>query len=87
MKKKYSFYSDPSHGWLKVSRKEVDKLCLTNRISRFSYVRGDSLYLEEDCDALLFTRCKEAMGEKVECREFNSNRSSRIRNYDAWRGQ
>jgi hypothetical protein len=77
----YNFYSDPSHGWLKVSRSEVDKLGIAEKISTFSYKNGDNIYLEEDYDALLFIKAQEAKGIEVKFKESSTNRSSKIRNY------
>ena len=53
---KYSFYSDPSHGWLKVSVEEIDQLAITQDISSSSYISacGKYAFLEKDNDAELF---------------------------------
>lgn len=51
---KLQWYSDPSHSWLKVSRRDVEKLGLSvGSFSVYSYQSkaGNTLYLEEDCDA------------------------------------
>ena len=45
------FHSDPSHGWLAVKLDELKMLGITQDISNFSYVKGKTAYLEEDCDA------------------------------------
>lgn len=52
--KKYKFYSDSGHGWLAVKRKELVDLGIIDKISAYSYQRGLTVYLEEDCDAGLF---------------------------------
>lgn len=53
---KYAFFSDPSHGWLKVSIEEIKQLNICTAISRFSYISSDRkyAYLEEDQDAQIF---------------------------------
>ena len=53
---KYSNYSDPSHGWLKVSVEEINQLGITQDITAYSYISADGKYafLEEDQDAELF---------------------------------
>jgi len=50
------FYSDPSHGWIKVSFDLLNKFNLIDKISKYSYVslNNHEAYLEEDCDASLF---------------------------------
>jgi hypothetical protein len=79
--KSYDFYSDPSHGWLKVSITEVARLGIANKISTCSYKMGSHLYLEEDCDARLFVESQAAQGIEVKYREHFTNRSSKIRSY------
>ena len=53
---KYAFYSDPSHGWLKVSTEEINQLAITQDISSSSYISacGKYAFLEKDNDAELF---------------------------------
>lgn len=65
----YKFISDPGHGWLEVTRAELEALGLIEKISRYSYQRGALVYLEEDCDAPLFVEAKEARGEPLEVRD------------------
>ena len=53
-KKKRTKYDDPGHGWLKVSKKDLNKLGIADKISGCSFVRGEYVYLEEDCDCTNF---------------------------------
>lgn len=64
-----TLHDDPGHAWLEVSRAHIAALGLTDRITRYSYVQGDTAYLEEDCDALLFLDAAEAAGWDVEVDE------------------
>ncbi len=50
----YVFHTDPGHAWLEVSRNELNASGVASKISRYSYERGDFVYLEEDCDMSLF---------------------------------
>ena len=52
MKKRYTFYTDPGHGWLSVPVKELQELGIMDKISACSYLspRHEVAYLEEDCD-------------------------------------
>lgn len=54
--KRYTFTSDPGHGWLVVPVKDIAKLNIAQDISGFSYLspRGGKAYLEEDGDAPRF---------------------------------
>jgi len=48
---KFRFISDPGHGWLEVPISFVRAMGVADKISAYSYVKGDMAYLEEDCDA------------------------------------
>lgn len=52
----FTFHTDPGHGWLEVSKQDLNEFYLTDKISSFSYISDDknTIYLEEDCDASLF---------------------------------
>jgi len=52
--KTYTFYSDPSHGWLEVPKIELKELDIFNKISEYSFINEDMAYLEEDCDINIF---------------------------------
>lgn len=56
----FRFYSDASHGWLAVKRKELRELGILDKISSCSYQRGDTVYLEEDNDLIIFAQAFEA---------------------------
>jgi len=83
--RKYDFYSDPSHGWLKVKRQELIDLGIKDKISGYSYEKGDAVFLEEDSDAPKFMDAWEA---KHQVKLMNSqitfhiaDRASRIRTF------
>jgi len=55
--RKFKFYYDAAHGWLKVHKLDLYDVDLTPEdFSSFSYRDGEWLYLEEDCDASKFIR-------------------------------
>lgn len=83
---KFKFYSDPGHGWLAVKRKLLDELNLKFTITHYSYQKGHTVYLEEDCDAGIFIqKMREARGIEVKIQEKMSNRRSPIRSYEPYR--
>jgi len=84
MQTTYRFYEDPGHGWLAVKRSELSRLGLTDKISSYSYQRGEVVYLKEDCDAGLFLNAKRLKGEEVRIRDNHTNRRSRIRSYSSY---
>lgn len=83
--KTYTFYSDPSHGWLEVSKKELQELSILKNVSEYSYINQDMIYLEEDSDASIFInsyKLKYGMNPKIyEPIQDNNN----IRNYNRFK--
>lgn len=59
MQKSFDFISDPGHGWVKVPLVLLETLCISREITRYSYVRGEYAYLEEDLDATTFHQAYE----------------------------
>lgn len=54
-------YCDPGHGWLAVKVDEIQQLGITNKITGYSYYKGATVYLEEDCDLETYmTACRKA---------------------------
>ena len=78
--KTYTFYTDPSHGWLKVSRNELIAAGVAKLISNYSYQDSSNVYLEEDCDAGKFLHALKASGFEFKIAEKHTNSNSRIRN-------
>lgn len=57
--KTYVFHADPGHGWLAVKKSELIDLDILERITPYSYMKGDTVYLEEDLDAATFMQAYE----------------------------
>ena len=78
----YYFYSDPGHGWLAVNYDELVELGIQDKISSYSYVKGNTVYLEEDCDMAEFMNALEAKGVDINIHIINEpNNDSVIRSY------
>ena len=86
MKHKFKFYCDAGHGWLAVKRKFLSELGILSKISRFSYERGKTVYLEEDADASTFIKKLKSEGINYEIVEPSKwpDRSP-IRSYDCFK--
>jgi hypothetical protein len=80
----FVLYSDPGHGWLAVRRElllRYAKAALS--ITRYSYQRGENVYLEEDCDCQSFLEALQDEGLAFKIVEKTCSRNqSRIRSYD-----
>jgi hypothetical protein len=80
---KVKYYTDPGHGWIAVKRSLLADWGILNQVSTYSYQRGGTVYLEEDCDAGLFFNAARAQGIQPELIERNTpERRHVIRSYD-----
>lgn len=88
---KYTFFSDPGHGWLRVPTKDMLEIMGDDfkLITRYSYTSRPKMnelpryvYLEEDCDCSRFSHQVEAKGATLEIKVKNSNSESSIRGYN-----
>lgn len=83
---KLKFYADPGHGWLAVKRDMLTELGINDKITPYSYQRGRTVYLEEDCDASTFLAAARAKGIDIQFEDRHTDRRSPIRSYDHYRG-
>ena len=80
--KTYIFHSDSGHGWLAVKRNELTELNITEKISHYSYQKGNTVYLEEDRDAtLFFYEFKKKFNIELQFSRSYINGNSPIRSY------
>ena len=81
-KKVYQFFSDSGHGWLKVTRTELQRLKIIDKISSCSYQKNGIVFLEEDGDCTLFVNAKKSIdGIEIKTKGIQSDKVSKIRNY------
>ena len=52
--KTYIWAQDTGHAWLAVKKAELEKLKIQDKITEYSFVKGSTVYLEEDKDATTF---------------------------------
>lgn len=81
-----TFHADPAHGWLEVTRADLEALNIVEKISRYSYQKADRVFLEEDCDATHYLRAAAASGWNITTTEKHSNADSFIRNLNSFKG-
>ena len=84
---KIKFYSDPGHGWGAVKRHVLTDLGIADKITRFSYQKGDTVYLEEDCDLPTLTTALSLRGIWIEHVSKHTDRRSPIRSYENFSAQ
>lgn len=84
--KPLTYYTDPGHGWFAVKRAELDRLGISGRISSYSYMRGETAYLEEDCDAsVYFNAVRAKTGQDPAYVTKHTNGRSPIRSYQSFK--
>ena len=81
---KLTHYSDSGHGWFAVKRYVLAQFGLLSEISKCSFQSksGETVYLEEDCDAAKLITYLEGHSISFDVNEKNINGSSPIRYYD-----
>jgi hypothetical protein len=89
----FTFYEDARHGWLQVPYSMLVALGIQDKITGYSYQKGNMVYLEEDLDAVTFWNAYlEAIGRPKDYKYGNSlvyteySHSSSIRNYEHYTG-
>lgn len=75
------YYTDPAHGWIAVKRTLLKKLKIEDKISVFSYQKGNTVYVEEDWDAHILSKALAENQIVVELVAKHTNNRSPIRNY------
>jgi hypothetical protein len=81
---KLNFHEDPGHGWLAVPVILLYELGIVDKLSAYSYIRGLTAYLEEDCDYSLFAAAMRDAGREFTMRDKRSDRRSPIRSYRSY---
>lgn len=84
MKNEFYFYTDPGHGWLDVPRALLHELGIAERVSRYSYQRGESVFLEEDCDYSLFRKAMMDAGREFTTADIHTDGNSFIRSLPSY---
>ena len=82
---KLNYFTDPGHGWVSVKLQTLVDLGIADKVSHYSYMRGSSAYLEEDCDlGLLYSAC-DSQGIDISLTTKHTNKRSPIRSYSVYR--
>lgn len=81
---KIVYYTDPGHGWFAVKHSTLKTLGIFNLLSTYSYTKGKTAYLEEDCDASLLFKALHLNGIEYTTVEKHCNKRSPIRSYMAF---
>jgi hypothetical protein len=78
----FTYLQDPGHGWLIVSRGDLAQAGMSPAdFSACSYVRGDTLALEEDCDMPRFLKRLDERGIPYRLREHHTGADAHVRRW------
>ena len=83
--KRLTFHTDPAHGWLEVDFDDILTLNIAHLISEYSYIKGERVFLEEDCDAYEFMEHAKGKGWILNVTEKHTNGDSFVRSLQGWR--
>jgi hypothetical protein len=78
----FTYLQDPSHGWLIVSRGDLAVAGMSPAdFSPCSYLRGDTIVLEEDCDMPALLKRLDERGIPYRLREQHTNGDAHVRRW------
>lgn len=80
-----NYYTDAGHGWAACKIDTLRQLGIADEISHYSYMRGRTAYLEEDCDFARLLEALHARGIKYTITHKRSTRRSPIRSYATYK--
>lgn len=82
---KITVYTDPGHGWAAIKKTKLVELGIAHKISSYSYERGQTAYLEEDCDLSLLVAELKVRGITPTFVDKHTDRRHPIRSYASYK--
>jgi hypothetical protein len=76
-----NYHTDPGHGWLEVDRNHLVELGINEKITSYSYQKGNKVYLEEDVDMGTYLKTLKDNLVQFNIIDLPQDRMSKIRNY------
>jgi hypothetical protein len=78
----FTYLQDPGHGWLIVSRADLAAAGMSPAdFSQCSYMHGDTIALEEDCDMPRFLKGLDEHGIPYRLREQHTGADAHVRRW------
>jgi hypothetical protein len=78
MIRNYDRFYDPGHSWLEVPIKDVRTSGTYTKITHYSPIKNDKIYLEEDCDLYTVVSALQNKGYTVNITNIN------VDDFDTW---
>jgi len=82
---KINYFTDPGHGWAACKIETLQSLGIADQISHYSYMRGKTAYLEEDCDFSILIGALQTAGTEYQIIEKHTDRRHPIRSYRTYK--
>lgn len=76
-------YTDPGHGWTPVKIDVAEKYGFLYLISPYSYIKGNTIYLEEDGDLSLYCDAIRKSGDTFIFKNKSTDKRHPIRSYES----
>lgn len=76
-----NYFTDPGHGWIEVPVQMLKDLGIVNKITTYSYRKGNTAFLEEDCDSSLLIQELTKNNITYTLNQKHTNNDSKIRDY------
>lgn len=74
-------YTDPGHGWAAVKVAVAKELGFLSKVSHYSYIKGKTIYLEEDGDLSLYCNAIRESGNTFKFESKHTDARHPIRSY------
>ena len=81
----FNYYTDSGHGWFAVKRTLLSEHGVLQAISHYSYQRGNTVYLEEDCDCSVLFKALDTKGIEWGFIEKYTDGRHPIRSYESFK--
>ena len=69
----------------RVAKSKLVTLGISDKISTYSYQKGENAFLEEDCDLSVLISALRVRGYEIKFNESHTNRQSKIRSYSTYK--
>lgn len=79
-----NYFTDPGHGWIEAPIQLLKQLGIVNKITSYSYRKGNTAFLEEDCDSVPSFDGANQTRRKYDIIEHHTNNDSKIRDYHSY---
>jgi len=86
LNRKFKYHTDNAHGWVEVTKKLLERLGIDDKITSYSFINENKVFLEEDGDLTVFIdRYEEITGKSPEFIRGVHQDNHIIRHYESYK--